>query len=217
MAEPIKFKQSPEYMEYIKFCKAVELMWSKSHLDIPVMSLGSPLFDNNKTIITFHLHRREPEDRTKKQRLVEAFSDEVQVTNLAGVTVVTDEHFVTARQDFINTVIFTVFTPIAKGGGEVADMICDEFERFMVEHTPALMLLGARNLTYGLRFHDDNLLKEYSQNSVRRFISYTLYTQIVTVSKLPILQKVVEETRLSLEALEKLNTSEVTSDDPEEF
>jgi hypothetical protein len=202
-------------MEYAKFCKAVEFMWKKGHPDIPLIAVGSPLFENNKTVITFHLHRREPEDRTPKQRVVESFSNEVSIENLQGVTVIQDEYIQTARQDFINTVIFTIHTPIPKGGGEVADAVCEEFERFMVEHTPALMMLGARNLKYGLGFYDDTLLKEYSQNSVRRFISYTLYTQIVTVSKLPILQQVVEETRLSLEALEKFTVSEVTPEDEE--
>lgn len=212
MAEPVKFRQSPEAMEYVKFCKAVEFMWIKSHPDIPMMNLGSPLFDNNKTVITFHLHRREPDDKTKKQRMMESFNAEGQVTNMQGVTVVVNQNIITSFQDFNNTVIFTVHTPLAKGGGEIADMVCEEFERFMVEHTPALMMLGARNLAYGLRFHDDNLLKEYSQDSVRRFISYTLYTQIVTVSNIPLLEQVVQETRASLEAIEKF-TSTVTAED----
>ena len=44
-------------------------------------------------------------------------------------------------------------------------------------------------------------------------MSYTLYTQIVTQTKLPILQQVEVETRTGLEALEKITTTETHTSD----
>lgn len=208
-----KLRQHPESMEYVKFCNAVQIIWEKSHPDIPIMALGSKLFDNNKPIITFHLQRREPAASTPKPRVLESFSDSTTITNLQGVTVIQNEEIQTSRMDFDNTIVFTVHVPVEKGGGEIADKICEEFERFMIEHVTVFMKLGAKNLRYGIRFYDDNLLKEFSQNSVRRFISYTLYTQIVTQTKLPILQQVEVETRIGLDALEKISTTETHTSD----
>jgi hypothetical protein len=117
------------------------------------------------------------------------------------------------RQDFTNEVVFTIHVPLEKGGGEIADMLCEEFERFMLEHTGLFMRLGARNLRYSMRFHDDNLLKEMSQFTVKRFIAYTLYTQNVTQTTVPNLRKLEVEIRASLDSTDSIHTTEMHDED----
>jgi len=203
-----KLTQLPEALEYLKFCRAVEMAWSKGHPDIPLVAQGSKLFDNNKPVITYHLQRRSPIDSTPKRRVMESFDDDTSVTNLNGVVQVTRRNVQTYRQEFENTIVFSIHVPVEKGGGEVADMLCEEFERFMVEHTGLFMRLGAKHLTYAVRFHDDNLLREMSLESVRRFISYTLHTQIVTQTTAPNLQRLEAEIRASLDSTDTITLTE---------
>jgi len=204
----VKLRQAEGALEYEQFCKLVSMAWNKGHPDIPLMAAGSKNFDNERTIITYHLQQREAEDHTKKPRVTEAFNTERVTVNLQGLEVVEEANIITFRQDFTNVVVFTVHVPIEKGGGEIADLVCAEFERFMIEHTPLFMRLGAKNLAYYRRFYDDNLLKELSSNSARRFIAYTLYTQIVTQSTSPILQQMEAELRVSLEGIDSVKTTD---------
>jgi hypothetical protein len=201
-----KMTQAPASMEYVQFCKAVEIAWRRSHPDIPMMAEGSKNFDNAKTIITFHLQRRQPADNTPKQRAMENVYQTLTRPQISGPDIVEEEAVLTAMMRFENTVVFTIHVPKEQGGGEIADLLCEEFERFMLEHTRLLMQLGADQLRYFRRFYDDSLLKEGSSDSVRRFIAYTLHTQIVTQAKVPVLQQVEAEIRAVFEA--ENNTSQ---------
>lgn len=194
-----KIRQSPESMELSKFYKLVTQAWIKGHPNIPMMALGSKNFDNNKVIITYHLQRREVSSHTKKPRKTESFNTQETKLDLQGLESTIEKNVITSRQDFENVVTFTIHVPTEKGGGEIAELLREEFERFMVEHTPLFMKLGARNLTYYRGFYDDSLLKELSTTSARRFVAYTVYTQIVTETSAPVLQSMEAELRVALD------------------
>lgn len=210
MTDMGKMLQAPASMEYVQFCKAVSIAWSKSHPDIPMMAEGSKNFDNAGKFITFHLQRREPADSTPKQRAMENVYSRLTSTGIGGNEIVTEEATLTAMMKFSNTVVFTIHVPIEQGAGEIADLLCEEFERFMLEHTELFMRLGADQLRYFRRFYDDSLLSEGSSNSVRRFIAYTLHTQIVTQAKVPVLQQLEAEIRAVFEAENILTSREET-------
>lgn len=200
--------RTDESMDYIKFGKVVNIAWEKSHPDIRLMALGSPLFDNDAPVITYHTQRKVPASSTPRPRVTQNYIDEQSITQLDDTVITTENEIQTYRQNFENQIVFTIHVPVNKGGGEIADQLCEEFERFMLEHTSLFMKLGAKNLRYAMRFHDDNLLKEMSQNTVKRFIAYTLYTQTVTQTTVPILQLLEVEIRASLETTDSLNTQE---------
>lgn len=199
-----KMMQHDSSLDYPKFCRAVSLAWGKGHPDIPLIALGSKLFDNNKPVITYHIQRRKPADETPKPRVLESIIDETITVNLSGEEVTDVTEVQTEYQKFLNEIVFTIHVPIEEGGGEVADLICEEFERFMQEHTKLFMKLGASNLSYLMRFHDDNLVKEMSQNTIKRFIAYTLYTQTVTQTNSPVLRQLEVEIRSTLDGYETM-------------
>lgn len=204
----VLYPQTNEAMDYVKFGKVVGLAWAKSHPDIGFMAQGSKKFDNNKPIITYHLQRRLPISTTPEPRFMQSHVEVETITELDETSTEIEYEIITTRQDFENEIVFTIVVPLDKGGGEVADAICEEFERFMLEHKALFMRLGARNLRYKLRFHDDNLLKEMSQNSVKRFIAYTLYTQTVTQTNVPLLQQLEIEIRAGLDAIDSIHSTE---------
>jgi hypothetical protein len=151
-----------------------------------------------KPCVTFHVHNRETDKNTPRPIKIELAEFTTAQTNLddttTDVTLLLEMH----RQAFDNQIVFSMHAPLNKGAGEVADALAEEFERFMLEHTPLFMKLGARNLRYLKRFHDDNLSREMSQNTVTRFIAYTLYTERVTATPIDQLQKLETEIRVSL-------------------
>lgn len=203
----LKMVQHEGAMDYRGFCRAVAALWEKSHPDIKMVAQGSRLFANpTDPILTYHLQRRVPADSTPAPRVMEAFDDETLVVDLSGVESAVVNNIQTFRQDFENTVVFTIHVPLEKGGGEVADLLCEDFERFMLEHTGVLRALGAQNLRYAVRFHDDNLMKEMSSNTVKRFVAYTLYTQNVTQNTVQNLKNIEVEIRASLDSEDIVKT-----------
>lgn len=214
----LKLPQVEEAMDYVKFGKAVRIAWEKAHPDIPLRALGSKDFSTStKAVITFHIQRRTASNNTPKPRLVEAFNEQWTRELLNDDEEEITEEVRTERQDFENEIVFTIHVPIEKGGGEVADMLAEEFERFMLEHTRLFMTLGAKNLRYLMRFHDDNLLNELSQTTVKRFISYTLYTQKVTQVNIPLLRNLEVEIRARLDSDDTISTlTDRTWDDYDE-
>jgi len=206
--EPVhnRLQRHSEAMDYPKFVKAVSLAWVKAHPSIPLFALGSQKFDTKYPAITVHIHSRTPDNNTPKVIPLESYYTQEKYFDQNGDEQEREVAVTTLRQDFTNELVFTIHVPAQEGGGEVADILTEEFERFMVEHTGLFMKLGARNLRYLRRFHDDNLLKELSQQSVRRFVAYSLYTQNVTYVKHPQLQSLEIEIRASLDSMETIVT-----------
>lgn len=204
----LQLPRTDEPMDYIKFGKVICQAWEKSHPSIRLIALGTKLYENDYPVITYHIQRRVASESTPKPRVTQSYINVETETDLNDVETEVETELITFRQDFENEIVFTIHVPVNKGGGEVADQLCEEFERFMLEHTGLFMRLGAKNLRYKMRFHDDNLIKEMSQNTVKRFIAYTLYTQTVTQMAVPTLQKLEVEIRISLEDTDSLYSEE---------
>jgi hypothetical protein len=202
-----KLTQADGSLTYPQFCVAVTTAWGKAHPDIPMLAIGAKNWDTKFPCVTFHLQLRKPAEETPRMRRTENFQVEGTVRTVNGITEVVTKDIVTYRMNFDNQVIFTVHSTQDDGGVEMADQLAEEFESFMQLHTGLFMNLGAKGLRFFRRFHDENLLAEFSKVTIKRFLAYTLYTQRVTSTTQPQLKELETEIRVRLESNESFQVS----------
>jgi len=158
---PGYFTRSEGKLSYPELMKVVEATWKQvDGGQVPLYSFGVTREEVVFPCILFNLtDRRVSEEIKPKVREIVTLQDG-RTVRMRG-------------QRFLDTVTFIVCTD---GDPELADLLAEAWEEFMLEYTGTFMRLGVSQITYGRR-KKAALDTSWGENVVTRWIDYDVITE----------------------------------------
>ena len=231
-------------LNYLEFVQMVKNIWEELHPEVPIIPYN-PNRDistsYNETITTttsanvagvtpsqyppitigYSLELRKPHTMDPKPRM----RHQIMETQNRAITIY--------GQKFQNIVSFTVMAEVGTFFGPnndqvfddadasvVVDQIIEEFEYFMVEHTPIFKAAGASDLVYARRVSDSDLNKD-GKDILQRQVMYMLTTERTYAIENARIQSVAVNARARLDemyaatpsyAIEDIGSEEIIRD-----
>lgn len=154
--------QAEGNLTLLEFVAVVKRIWEESHPDIPVVTLAADHSAHYPCIAWWLVNKRtmkqEPKARLREQKKV-----------LNGRV------YQVHGQRFQNLIAFSVYTD---NKPDLANVIIEEFESFMIKYIPLFKRLGASELVYAQRLPDDDESRA-GKDATRRTVTFWMTTELL--------------------------------------
>jgi hypothetical protein len=148
-------------LQYLDFIKLVDQLWTATHPEIPFFASGGKQ-DARYPSIIYSLQVRRPHPNEPKPR----FREDVRTAPGEDTIIITAQRF----QNVINFAVVTENDP------QMAELIIEAFEDFMLEMTPVFKEMGVSEFVYARRLPDDED-DRMGEDIVVRKVAYMVTTE----------------------------------------
>lgn len=169
-------------LDYLQFIKLVDTLWEAAHPDVPFQASGSNV-DAVYPVVTYDLQLRKPHPSEPKVR----FREEVRTPNNRDAIVIGGQRY----QNLVNFSVTTEKNP------ELAEVLIEAFEDFMLEFTPVFKQLGLSEIVYARRLPDAEQSRR-SEGIEIRTVSYLVTTEKVIQTSKKKLEEFLVYARMAL-------------------